>query len=63
MTRVQTRGFRIAALVTSLISVAMTWGVVLFGLLTEPARSFWLFGTLNPPWGLVAFGLAAVGLA
>ena len=63
MTRVQTLRFRIAGLMTSLTSVVMTWGIVLYGLLTEPARSFWFFGTFNPLWGLVAVGLAAAGLA
>jgi hypothetical protein len=62
MTQVQTWRLRIAVLVTSLSSVAMTWGVIAYGLLTNPTNSFWFFGRVNPPWGLAAFALSGIGL-
>lgn len=62
MRQIPTWQIRIAVLVTSLSSVAMTWGVIACGLLTTPSNSFWFFGRVNPPWGIAAFALSGIGL-
>lgn len=50
-------------LATVLTSVAMTWGIVVYGDLTHPVQAYRILNAYNPAWSVVAYTLAVIGLA
>src|SRR5436190_4012853 len=63
MTRVQPLRFRFAMLLTSLTSVAMTWGVFVYHDLTHSVQAYRLLSAYNTGWSIVAYTLALIGFA
>ena len=63
MMKTQPLRLRFMMLATTLTSVAMTWGIVLYGSLTHPIQAGRIFSSVDPGWSIVAFTLAGVGVA